>query len=255
MDAGQLAAADHRVEEDLGHPEPLVGEGDLVAVRHLVDLLELRRVLRALLDRRLHVPLAHVTVSLLHVAHDLLLRRGGHHVAALGHDLDHVLGEVATSEVEALDRVGQREALVHRDHVRHAVATVNDAAGRAAVGVQRHDGLDDHEARRTTELVEQHLDHALPILLGVHRRLADNHRVVLGVDAEGVKEGVVPDLLHVAPVLHDAVLDRVGDREDTLLGHCLLAHEVLPLVAARHHHVMLWPSDDRREDAGGGLRA
>ena len=25
-------------------------------------------------------------------------------------------------------------------------------------------------------------------------RLADNHRVVLGVDAEGVKEGVVPDL-------------------------------------------------------------
>ena len=29
MDAGQLAAANHRVEEDLGHPEPLVGEGDL----------------------------------------------------------------------------------------------------------------------------------------------------------------------------------------------------------------------------------
>ena len=42
--------------------------------------------------------------------------------------------------------------------------------------------------------------------------------------AQLVEEGVVPDLLHVVPVGHDAVLDGVAQGQDAALGLCLVAH-------------------------------
>lgn len=42
--------------------------------------------------------------------------------------------------------------------------------------------------------------------------------------AQLVVEGVVPDLLHVLPVGHNAVLNGVAQREDTTLALCLITH-------------------------------
>mmetsp|Transcript_100753 Transcript_100753/g.260315 ORF Transcript_100753/g.260315 Transcript_100753/m.260315 type:complete len:371 (-) Transcript_100753:139-1251(-) len=255
MYARQLTTAEHRVEEHLGHPESLRGEGHLVPIWHLINLLVVRGLRPHFLHELFHFALAHVAHGLLHVAHDLPLRRGGHHVTALGQDLDHVLGEIPPSQVQPLDGVGQRKPLIHRNHVRDTVAAVHNASRGAAVRVQRHDCLDDHEASWTAELLEQHLHHPLAVLLGVHRSLADDHGVLLGVHAQGVVKGVMPHLLHISPVFHDAMLNRVGQRKDTFLGDGFLAHVVVPLLAAWHHHVMLRSADQCGEDARGRLHA
>ena len=64
-----------------------------------------------------------------------------------------------------------------------------------------------------------YLGHLLTIGLGVERGFGEEDGMLLGGDAELVVEGVVPDLLHVVPVGHDTVLDRVLQRKDALNTH------------------------------------
>jgi hypothetical protein len=65
-----------------------------------------------------------------------------------------------------------------------------------------------------------------------HRRCACRWRppttaAHLWRDAQLVVEGVVPDLLHVVPVGHDAVLNRVPQRQNAALRLRLVAHVVV----------------------------
>ena len=62
------------------------------------------------------------------------------------------------------------------------------------------------------------LRHALAVGLRVQRRLCKQYRMLFGRYAQLVVESVVPDPLHVIPVRHDAVLDRVLESQDTTLG-------------------------------------
>ena len=215
-----------------GAAEALVADDDDVAVGELVRLLERRR-----LGGRLHLLVeveGDVRELLLDVAHDLALGRGGERVAALGEDLHHVVREVAAREVEAHDGVRQGVALVDGHGVRDAVARVEHAARRAARGVEREHGLDVDVHGRHVEGLEHDLRHALAVRLGVERRLGEEDRVLLGRDAELVVEGVVPDLLHVVPVGHDAVLDGVLEREHAALRLGLVADVGVLLVHADH---------------------
>ena len=59
--------------------------------------------------------------------------------------------------------------------------------------------------------------------------------MLLGGDSQLVVEGVVPDLLHVIPVGHDAVLDGVLEGEDTTLALGLIAYVGVLLTHAHHH--------------------
>ena len=80
-----------------------------------------------------------------------------------------------------------------------AVTGVQHDAGGAPGGVQGEHGLDGHVHGGHVEGLEHDLGHLLPVGLGVEGRLGQQHRVLLGRDAQLVVEGVVPDLLHVVP--------------------------------------------------------
>merc|ERR1719389_1604701 len=123
VDARRLHAEEGRLEERLRAAEALVANGDDLAVRKLVRLLEGRRRgggLHLLVEVE-----GDVGELLLDVTDDLALGGRGEGVAALGEELDHPVGEVAAGEVEAEDRVRERVALVDRDGVRDAVARVH----------------------------------------------------------------------------------------------------------------------------------
>eukprot|EP00966_Prymnesium_polylepis_P186098 4313723-Prymnesium_polylepis.1 len=134
------------------------------------------------------------------------------------------LGEVPSGQVEAADRVGHRVALVDRHTVGDAVARVEDDAARAARRIERHHLLDADVQGRHIERLEHHLCDPLAVGLRVARWLRHEHRVLLGRHAKLVVERVVPDLLHVVPVAHDAVLDRVLERQDAALALRLVAN-------------------------------
>jgi len=77
--------------------------------------------------------------------------------------------------------------------------------------------------------------------------------VLLGGHAELVVEGVVPDLLHVVPVGHDAVLDGVLEGEDTTLGLGLVTDVRVLLAHAHHHAGVARATDDRGEHSARGV--
>mmetsp|Transcript_94634 Transcript_94634/g.289492 ORF Transcript_94634/g.289492 Transcript_94634/m.289492 type:complete len:291 (-) Transcript_94634:9-881(-) len=232
MDPARLLAHEAGLEEHLGATEALAAHGDDVAVGQLVRLL-LVRALRGRLHFGVEIQ-GDVRQLLFHVADDLALRRGREGIPALRQDLHHVLRQVSPGEVQPQDRVRQGVALVDGHGVRHAIARVHDHARGAAGGVERQHGLDGHVHRRHVEGLEHDLGHALPVRLRVQRRLGEQHRVLLRRNSELVVERMMPDLLHVVPIRHDAVLNRVLQGQDASLTLRFIANIRVLLVHANH---------------------
>ena len=61
----------------------------------------------------------------------------------------------------------------------------------------------------------------------------------------------MPDLLHVIPVGHDAVLNGVLELEDASLGLGLVSHVDLLLSHAGHYSFVLGAANNRGEDGPG----
>jgi hypothetical protein len=216
VDTSRLKTKERRLEESLGSTETLVTDGHDLTVGKLVRLLELRR-----LGSSLHLLLeveGNVTELLLDVTDNLTLGSGGELVTTLHENLDEVVGQVTTGKVETENGVGKRETFVNGDSVGHTVSRVENDTGSTTGSVQGEDGLNGNVESGSVEGLEHDLGHLLTVLLGVERSLGKENGVLLGGNAKLVVEGVVPDLLHVVPVGHDTVLNRVLEGEDTTLG-------------------------------------
>ena len=251
VDSGGLAPNEGGLEEDLGAAEALISDRDDVAVWELVSLLELRG-----LGGELHLLVevkGNVSELLLNVPDNLTLGGGGEGVSALGHDLHHVVSEVATGKVETDNGVGEGISLVNGDSVGDSVSGVEDAPGGTAGGVEGEDGLDVDVHGRDVEGLEHDLGHALPVGLGVEGGLSEEDGVLLGGDAELVVEGVVPDLLHVVPVGHDTVLNGVLEGEDSTLVLGLISDISILLVHADHDSGVLGASHNGGENGTGSI--
>eukprot|EP00053_Salpingoeca_punica_P013702 m.123980 g.123980 ORF g.123980 m.123980 type:complete len:429 (+) comp16274_c1_seq2:170-1456(+) len=251
VDAGRLHAEERGLEESLGAAEALVADGDHLAVRQLVGLLEGRgrgSGLHLLLEVE-----GDVGELLLDVTHNLALGGGGEGVAALGEDLHHVVSQIAASQIQTEDGVRQGVALVDGDGVRDTIARVEDNAGGAARGVQGEHGLDGDVHGRGVEGLEHDLGHLLTVGLGVEGGLGEEDGVLLRGNAELVVEGVVPDLLHVIPVGDNAVLNGVLQGQDTTLGLGLVTDVAVLLAHADHDTLVAGAADNRGEDGAGGI--
>merc|ERR1711918_159047 len=119
--------------------------------------------------------------------------------------------------------------------VGHTITAIDDDTSGAARGVQGEHSLDGNIESTSSEGLEHDLGHALAVLLGVHRSLCEEDTsailiaLVLVTDdhTELVVESVAPHLLHVLPVLHDAVLEGILQNEDTALLLGLLTNVVV----------------------------
>merc|ERR1719296_94590 len=253
MDTAGLLADEAWLEEHLWATEALAAHRDDVAVGQLVSLLLVRA-----LSGGLHLSVViecDVRQLLLHISHDLTLGGGGERIATLGQDLHHVLRQVTACQVQAQNRMGQCIALVDRHGVRHTVARVHHDAGGTARGIQGQHSLDGNIHGRHIEGLEHDLRHALTIGLRIQRGLREEDRVLLRCHTELVVERVMPDLLHVVPVRHNAVLDRVLQGEDTSLALCLITDVRVLLVHADHDARHLRAANNRWEHSAGRIVA
>ena len=73
-------------------------------------------------------------------------------------------------------------------------------------------------------LLKHDLTHPLPVRLGVHRRLGEQHLAPPRVDAELLRERVIPQVLHVLPIPHDPVLHRLRDLQVVPQRRRLVTH-------------------------------
>merc|ERR1712212_1237467 len=231
VDAAGLHAKEAGLEKSLGAPEPLVADGDHLAVGQLVGLLQ-----RAGGGGRGHLLLevkGNIAEFLLDVPDDLPLSSGGEAVSSLCEDLHQVVGEVTASKVESEDGVGKGVTFIDGDGVGNTVAGIEDDASGTAGGVQGEHGLDGDVHGRGVEGLEHDLGHLLSVGLGVEGSFSEENWVLLRSDTELVVESVVPDLLHVVPV---------GD--DSSLGLGLVSDIGVLLSHTNHHALMSWSANN-----------
>jgi hypothetical protein len=248
---GHAAAVDvdeRRLEEALGGLEALLADADDATVGQLVGLDEHGGLVRELV-LKLRV-VGDVAELLLDHADGLKVGGAVEGVAAQQHQLDEVARDGAAGDVEAARQVRQREALEDGHGVRDAVARVDDDAGQQALRVERQHGLDGDVDRLEAVLLEHDLAEALAVLLRVHRRLGEQDLALARVDAQLLVERVVPHVLDVLPVAHDAVLERIRDLQHHAQLRRLVAHhdvldfDVVDLLLEAQNR----PAHHRRED-------
>lgn len=163
-------------------------------------------------------------------------------------DLHEVVGEVAASQVETKDGVGEGVSLVDGDSVADTISRVEHDTCGTTTGIQRQDGLDGDVHSGGVEGLEHDLGHLLTVSLWVQGRLSEEDGVFLGSHTELVVEGVMPDLLHVVPVADDSVLDGVLEGQDTPLGLRLVADVGILLPHPHHHTGVARAPNDAGED-------
>merc|ERR1719362_1680855 len=113
MDTARLHAKEGRLEEGLGGTEPLVANGDDLAVRKLVGLLKGSGGSGG--GHLLLKVQGNIAELLLDVADNLALGSGGERVAPLGEDLHQIVGELTASQVQTEDGVGKGISLIDGD--------------------------------------------------------------------------------------------------------------------------------------------
>ena len=96
-----------------------------------------------------------------------------------------------------------------------SVADINNNTSRETARVETQNTRGVEEEFWHLELLEEHLSCFDSIADRVVRRLCQHHWVLSRVHFQ-LFEDVSPDLLHILPVLHDAVLHWVRQLQDTL---------------------------------------
>merc|ERR1712176_119647 len=115
VDAAGLHAKEGRLEESLGAPEPLIADGDDLAVGKLIGLLKGGGGSSGghlLLEVK-----GDIAELLLDVTDNLPLGGGGEGVAALSEDLHEVVGQLTASKVQTDNGVGESITFIDGDTV------------------------------------------------------------------------------------------------------------------------------------------
>merc|ERR1712102_57316 len=240
-----------RLEEGLGGTEPLIANGDDLAVRKLVGLLEGGGGSSGghfLLEVK-----GDIAELFLDVTDNFTLSGGGERVTALSKDLHEVVGELTASQVQTEDGMGKSITFIDGDVVGDTIARVHDHTSGTTGGVEGRDGLDGNIHGGHVEGLEHDLSHLLTVSLGVEGSLSKEDGLLLGGNTELIVEGVVPDLLHIIPVGDDTVFNGVLQGEDTSLGLSLITDIGILLSHTDHDALMSWASNNGWEDSPGGV--
>merc|ERR1712124_4464 len=251
VDATGLHSEEGRPEESLGAPEPLIANGDDLAVRELIGLLEGGGGSSS--GHLLLKVKGNIAELLLDVTDNLPLGSGGEGVATLSQDLHQVVGELTASEVKTDNGVGEGITFIDGGTVGDTVTRVHDDTSGAARGVQGEHSLDGNIHGGGVEGLEHDLGHLLPVSLGVEGSLSEEDGLLLRGHTELIVHGVVPDLLHVVPVGDDSVLHGVLEGEDTPLGLGLVTNIGVLLTHTDHHTLVAGAANNGGEDSPGGV--
>merc|ERR1719481_799119 len=222
MESTGLHSQEGRLEESLGAPEPLISDGDDLAVGQLIRLLQGGGGSSGghlLLEVK-----SNIAELLLDVTDNLTLGSGGEGVATLSEDLHQVVGELTASKVKTNNGMGESITFIDGDTVGDTISRVHDNASGTARGIKGEDSLDGNIHGGHVEGLEHDLGHLLPVGLGVEGSLSEEDGLLLGGNTELIVEGVMPDLLHVIPVGDDSVLNGVLEGKDTSLGLGLISN-------------------------------
>merc|ERR1712117_145463 len=190
VDSAGLHSEEGRLEEGLGAPEPLVANGDDLAVGKLIGLLKGGGGSSS--GHLLLKVEGNIAELLLDVTDDLTLSSGGERVAAFSEDLHEVVGELTSSKIKTDNSVGKGITFIDGDPVGDTITRVHDNTSGTARGIEGEDSLDGNIHGGHVEGLEHDLGHLLTVSLGVEGSLSKEDGLLLRGNTELIVEGVVP---------------------------------------------------------------
>merc|ERR1712099_78245 len=251
MDTAGFHSEEGRLEEGLRGTEPLIANGDDLAVGKLIGLLEGGGGSSGghfLLEVK-----GDIAELFLDVTDNLALSGGSERVTTLSEDLHEVVGELTASQVQTEDGMGKSITFIDGDVVGDTIARVHDHTGGTTRGIEGKDGLDGNIHGGHVEGFEHDLSHLFTVSLGVEGSLSQEDRLFLRGNTELIVEGVMPDLLHIIPVGDDTMLNRVLQGEDTPLGLSLITDIGVLLTHTDHDTLVAGTANNGGEDSPGGV--
>merc|ERR1712083_602759 len=163
VDSAGLHSKEGRLEEGLGAPEPLVADGDDLAVGKLIGLFEGGGGSSG--GHLLFEVKSDIAELLLDVTDNLTLSGGGERVTTLSEDLHEVVGELTASQVQTKDGVGKSITFIDGDVVGDTITRVHDHTGGTTRSVEGKDSLDGNIHSGHVECLEHDLSHLLTVSL------------------------------------------------------------------------------------------
>jgi len=226
-------------------------DGDDVAIREFIGLVVGGRFL--VLNQLSLVVKSDIGQFLLDVSDDFSLGGGGEGHTQLHDDFGEPVSDGSSGQVNSEDGVGKSISLIDGDGVGDTITRVDDDTGGSSGGIEGEHGLDGDVEGGDVEGLEQDLGHLLSVSLGVLGSLSQESGVLFGSDSQLIEEGMVPDSLHVVPVVNDTVLNGVLKVEDTSLSLSLITDVGLFVVHTDHDAGHLRSANDGGEAASWGI--
>merc|ERR1711887_253421 len=140
MDAAGLHAKEGRLEEGLRGTEPLITNGNDLAIGKFIRLLKGGGGSSSghlLLEVK-----GNIAELLLDVTDNLTLSGGGERITTLGEDLNQVVGELSSSKIKAHNSMRKGITFIYWDTMRDTISRVHDNTGGTTRGIEGEDSLD-----------------------------------------------------------------------------------------------------------------
>merc|ERR1712241_1438827 len=251
MDTAGFHSKEGWLEEGLRGAEPLIANGDNLAIGKLIRLLKGGGGSSS--GHLLLKVKGDIAELLLDVTDNFTLGGGGERVTALSKDLHEVVGELTASQVQTEDGMGKSITFIDGDIVGDTITRVHDHTGGTTGGVEGKDSLDGNIHGGHIEGFKHDLSHLLTVSFGVEGSLSKEDRLLLRGNTEFIVEGMMPDFLHIIPVGDDTMFNRVFEGEDTPLGLGLISYIGVLLTHTDHDTLMARTANDGREDSPGSV--
>merc|ERR1719438_661247 len=194
------------LEEGFRATEPLIANGDDLAIGKLIGLLQTSGSSSS--GHFLLKVKGNIAELFLDITDNFPLSSGGERVTTLSQDLHEVVGKLTASQVQTEDGMGESITLIDGDGVGDTITRVHDDTSGPTRGIEGQDSLDGNIHGGHVEGLKHDLSHLLPVGLGVQRSLSEEDGLFLRGNTEFIVESVMPDLLHIIPVGDEAQSKR-----------------------------------------------
>merc|ERR1712156_395548 len=251
MDTTGFHSEEGRLEESLRGTEPLIANGDDLAVGKLIGLLKGGRSSSS--GHFLLKIKGNIAKLFLDITDNLALSSGSERIASLSKDFHEVVGELTASQVQTKDGMGKSITFIDGDIVGDTITRVHDHTSGTTRSVKGEDCLDGNIHGGHVEGLEHDLSHLLTVSLGVEGSLSEEDGLFLGGNTEFIVEGVMPDLFHIIPVGDDTVFNGVFQGKDTPLGLSFISNIGILLTHTNHDTLVAGTSNNGGEDSPGGV--
>ena len=148
-----------------------------------------------------------------------------------------MVGDITTSNVDALDSRANGESLKHWRAVANAIATVKNYTRSFSLRVQTEYCLGLEENTWRLELFEEELCGLLAVCERIQRGLSQENRVFLRRDLKQV-EDVSPESFHILHVYDNSMLDGIAKFQGTSVLLDVIT-DVNILAVGRNHNLFI----------------